>query len=105
MAAAKGNKNAAGKHRVTDINDKQLAAEVRSLALNEIKEILELPRMTQLKQQVILRLAGSVLPRLNEHAGSDDPNAKPIPIQLVDFTTITFPNTYTTSSSARVVGD
>ena len=69
MAAVKGNKNAAGKHRVADINDKKLAAEVRSLALTEIKEILEQEGMPVLKQQVILKLASTVLPRLNEHSG------------------------------------
>jgi len=69
MAAAKGNKNASGKHRAVDINDKQLAAYVRSLALTEIKEILEGDGDKMFKQALLLRLAGSILPRLNEHSG------------------------------------
>lgn len=69
MAARKGNKNALGNSGGHTYNDKQLAAEVRKLALNEIKEILLEEGMGQLKQQVILKLAGTVLPRLNEHSG------------------------------------
>lgn len=69
MAAKAGNNNAAGKHRVADINDKKLAAEVRSLALAEIKAILEQDGLTEMKKQVILKLASTVLPRLNEHSG------------------------------------
>lgn len=69
MAAKKGNKNALGNSGGHTYNDKQLAAEVRKLALNEIKEILLEQGMSQLKQQVILKLAGTVLPRLNEHSG------------------------------------
>lgn len=69
MPARKGNKNATGNSGGKSLQDRELAAEVRRLALSEIKEILELPKMTQLKQQVILKLAGTVLPRLNEHSG------------------------------------
>ena len=73
MAAAKGNKNATGKHRVADINDKKLAAEVRSLALSEIRDILSFKNPYAedqgFRKQLILKLAGTVLTRLNEHTG------------------------------------
>lgn len=69
MPARKGNKNAAGNSGGKSLQDRELAADVRRLALTEIKTILEQTKMTQLKQQVILKLAGTVLPRLNEHSG------------------------------------
>jgi hypothetical protein len=73
MAAKPGNKNAVGKHRTVDINDKKLAAQVRSLALQEIRDVLvgEHPfhKDVQFCKQLLLKLAGTVLPRLNEHSG------------------------------------
>ena len=51
-------------------NDRELAAEVRTLTLNEIKKALKGDN-EEFKQAVILRLAGSILPRLNEHTGAD----------------------------------
>lgn len=69
--APKGNKNALGNKGggTPTFNDRKLAAEVRRLTLNEIKSILEVAEMTELKKQVILKLASTVLPRLNEHTG------------------------------------
>ena len=58
-------------------NDRELAAEVRTLALNEIKKALTSSDDAEFKKAVILRLAGSLLPRLNEHSG---PDGTPIPI-------------------------
>ena len=49
-------------------NDRELAAEVRTLTLNEVKKALQGEDIA-FKQAVILRLAGSVLPRLNEITG------------------------------------
>ncbi len=49
-------------------NDRVLAAEVRTLGLNEIKKALKGDDV-EFKKAVILRLAGSLLPRLNEHTG------------------------------------
>lgn len=57
-------------------NDRELAAEVRTLCLEEVKKAL-LGEDEEFKKAVILRLAGSILPRLNEHSG---PEGKPIPI-------------------------
>ena len=102
MAAAKGNKNAAGNRGGATLNDKLLAAEVRNMALNEIKEILQLPRMTQLKQQVILRLAGTVLPRLNEHSGE---GGEPIHVLWQQSPSLISPASGPNiSTTARVVG-
>jgi hypothetical protein len=71
MAAPKNNKNGLGNSGGKSLQDRELAAAVRGLALTEIKNILELKTMTPLKQQVILKLAGTVLPRLNERSGPD----------------------------------
>lgn len=51
-------------------NDRELAAEVRTLALKEIKKALKGPD-SEFKEQVILRLSNSLLPRLNELTGED----------------------------------
>jgi hypothetical protein len=53
---------------------------VRSLALTEIKIILEQEGLTEMKKQIILKLAPSLLPRLNEHTGEDGKELFPIPI-------------------------
>ena len=54
---------------------RELAGEVRNLTLNEIKKILLDTKCENVeksfRQQVILKLAGNVLPRLNEHTGAD----------------------------------
>ena len=71
MSAPKGNKNGLGNTGGKSLNDRKLAAAVRSLALGEIKKILEEERLTEFKKAVILRLAPSILPRLNEHTGED----------------------------------
>jgi len=62
--------------------DRELAAEVRSLTLREIKKALYLPDDDAFKRAVILKLAGTVLPRLNEHSG---PEGTPIPLLNVLF--------------------
>ena len=53
--------------------DRQLAGEVRRLALQEIKDIIEdkKPKDETFRQAVILRMAGQILPRLNETTGPD----------------------------------
>lgn len=52
------------------MQDRELAARVRTLALGEIEKILQKPEH-KLYSQVIVKLAGTVLPRLNEHSGTD----------------------------------
>lgn len=57
--------------------DRMIAAEVRKLALGKIKALLEMPEVKmktddyELYKAVLIRLAGTVLPRLNEHTGED----------------------------------
>lgn len=80
MSAPKENKNAVGNSGGKSLNDRKLAASVRSLALTEIKKILEDERLTEFKKAVILRLAPSILPRLNEHTGKDGDELFPTPI-------------------------
>lgn len=58
--------------------DRELAARVRTLALNEIEKILKKPKH-KLYGAVVIKLAGSVLPRLNEHTGADGKEL-PVPI-------------------------
>lgn len=80
MAAPKGNKNGLGNSGGKSLNDRLLAARVRSLALSEIQEILLQEGLTEMKKAVILKLAPSLLPRLNEHTGEDGKELFPIPI-------------------------
>lgn len=50
-------------------NDRELAAEVRTLTLNEIKVALG-GEDIEFKKAVILRLCGSILPRINAFEGN-----------------------------------
>ena len=60
-------------------NDRELAAEVRTLTLKEIKNTL-LGEDVEFKKAVILRLAGGILPRL---IGGDPDN--PLKIEGVEI--------------------
>jgi hypothetical protein len=51
-------------------NERQLAARVHNLALSEIEKVLK-RRKGKLYEAVLIKFAGSVLPRLNEHGGDD----------------------------------
>lgn len=51
-------------------NDRELAAKVRTLTLQECEKAL-LKKKGKLYEAVLLKLAGSVLPRLNEVSGTD----------------------------------
>ena len=69
--------------------DRELAARVRTLALNEIEKALKNKNNNpRLYEAVLIRLAGTVLPRLNEHSG---PDGTPLilPAQLIDKNDIT----------------
>jgi hypothetical protein len=70
MAAPQGNKNALGGSGGKSLQDRKQAAEVRRLALAEIEKVL-LGDDCDYKKQLVLKLAGTVLPRLNEHTGED----------------------------------
>ncbi len=76
--ALKGNKNALGNHG-SSWTDKKLSAEVRNLALKEMLLVLR-GKNCNFKKAVILKLAGTVLPRLNEHGGED---GGPIKLQWI----------------------
>lgn len=52
------------------LQDRVLAADVRKLGLEEMKRVLQ-GKDEEYKKQLILRLAGTLLPRLNEHTGED----------------------------------
>lgn len=86
MAAKKGNKNAKGNKGgkgAPTVQDRELSKRVRNLTLKKIEKILMRPvvRMDKeeydLYKQVLLKLTGTILPRLNEHSG---PDGKPIPL-------------------------
>ena len=52
------------------IVSKHLTGEVRKLTLQEIRRVL-LGKDLEYKKQLVLKLAGTILPRLNEHSGED----------------------------------
>jgi hypothetical protein len=78
--APKGNKNATGNKGGKSLQDRELAADVRRLTLFELKQILLQDGLTEMKKQVILKLASTVLPRLNEHTGADGTDLFPTPL-------------------------
>lgn len=55
------------------MQDRELAARVRTLTLQECEKAL-LKKKGKLYEAVLLKLAGSVLPRLNEHTGGNGEN-------------------------------
>ena len=62
----------------TQFSSRALAGEVRDLALSHLKEILNPGYEDKdFQKDLLLRLAGSLLPKLNEVSG---PEGKPIPI-------------------------
>ena len=68
------------------MQDREIASKVRQLSLQRIAEILERPAVQmsredyELYKAILIKLAGTVLPRLNEHSG---PEGTPIPISNV----------------------
>ena len=60
------------------LNDRILAADVRTLTLRQIKMVLE-GTDEDFKKQLILKLASTVLPRINEISGPDGGDI-PVPI-------------------------
>ena len=56
----------------TSFNDRQLAGEVRSLALSHLKKVLDEDYEDKdYQKQMLLKLANTLLPRLNELTGAD----------------------------------
>ena len=52
------------------MQDRELAARVRKLSLEGIEKVLKNPKH-KLYGPILVKLAGTVLPRLNEHSGPD----------------------------------
>lgn len=78
MPALKGSKNAAGNSGGKSLQDRIIASRVRKLALGKIEELLMKEKSVLLKdgeyelyKQVLMRLAGTILPRLNEVTGDE----------------------------------
>lgn len=72
-----GNTNAVGNSGGKTLNDRKLAAKVRTLTLKKIEAILEMPEVKmkaddyELYKAVLIKLSGTVLPRLTEMTGED----------------------------------
>ena len=72
-----GNKNAVGNSGGKSLNDRRLAAQVRTLVLEEIIRLFSIPKVQmsesehELYKAVLVKLAGSVLPKLTEVTGED----------------------------------
>lgn len=72
----------AGGAKGKSFNDRELAGEVRTLTLTEIRKYLT-GSDEDFKKQLLLRLSGSILPRLNEVTGA---NGGAIVIEGVEIT-------------------
>lgn len=57
------------------LNDRKLAASVRTQALNDVLAVLqgkpEVEEWSDYKKQLLAKMSSSLLPRLNEHTGED----------------------------------
>ncbi len=61
-----------GSSKGKSFNDMQLAGQVRNLALNHLQKILSDDYADKdYQKQMLLKLANTILPRLNEHTGAD----------------------------------
>lgn len=63
------------------LQDRELSARVRTLALSEIEKVLKNPKH-KLYSQVLVKVAGTVLPRLSEVTGAE---GGPIEITGIDI--------------------
>lgn len=59
-------------------NNRLLADNVRNLALKQVYRVLN-GKDEEFKKQLLLKLAGTILPKLNEHTGEE---GKPIEINI-----------------------
>ena len=77
MSGTLGNKNSVGNSGGKSLNDRKLAAQVRTLALNEILKVISIPKVEMhpeeydLYKSILVKLASNVLPKLSEHTGGD----------------------------------
>lgn len=65
-------------------NDRTLAANVRTLSLRLIQKHLEdtSPENDEYRKALLLKLATTVLPRINEHSGT---GGEPIVVQIIGY--------------------
>jgi hypothetical protein len=85
--APKGNKNAVGNKGggPPTFQDRELAARVRSLALTQIEFALTgklFADDTEFQKALLLKLASTVLPRINELTGE---GGGPLTVQLIQY--------------------
>ncbi len=79
MAAPEGNTNANSNSGGKSLQDRKLASKVRTLTLQKCEKALNNEEGDpKLYQAVLLKLAGTVLPRLNEVSGPDGEKLIPI---------------------------
>lgn len=80
MAGVIGKSGATGRN----FNDRERASRVRNLALDEIEGILnkKIKVSKEFRNQIVLKLAGQVLPRLNELSGED---GGPLTVQIIKY--------------------
>lgn len=75
-----------------NFQDRQLAAKVRSKALEDILLVLQddkkVESFSEYKKQMLSSLAKSILPRLNEHTGNDGE-----PLKIIFDSSLTAPET------------
>lgn len=64
-------------------NDRELAGKVRTLALEEVFKILKKGKKHYMYEMLLVKLAGTILPRLNEVTGE---NGSPVVIELSGVT-------------------
>lgn len=68
--------------------DRVLAASVRTQALKDIQTALKgnksVTKWSEYKRQLVLKLATTVLPRLNEHSGPDGTPIVFMPMELMN---------------------
>ena len=77
MGVPAGTKNAIGNSGGKSLQDRKIAADVRRLALTKMYKLLSIPKTersdyeNEMYKAILIKLAGTVLPRLTEHSGED----------------------------------
>ncbi len=72
-----------GNNKGVKFYDRELGGKVRTLTLEQIYKVLMgemYAHDTAFKKQLLLKLAGNILPRLNEHTGAEGEALFPKPI-------------------------
>lgn len=81
QGAPEGNQNATG-NKGSNLNDRKKLAKLRGLVVDECIRMLEMPRVDmtdrdrELREDILKKLAPTVLPRLQEHTGLDGEDLK-----------------------------